>query len=262
MKNILITGAAGSIGYQLANSLSGDSDINLTLLDLKSSYSVKRLKKLKQLCEVIYGDVNDSNLMIKLIHRNDIIIHLASVDPVISNNFPELCSEINEMGTANICRIINNTNNKCFLIYASSVVNDNPNSVYENTNLKNEKYISSKLYKYSILRLEPVLIAKENTMVSIDKNSEVEFVCINDVITLIEDIIKNQARYNKKTLNVSGGQKCITIYSEHIKKLKSINKFKYKAKNKFGYPSIIINKEEFYQHESLEDYYKKCGMKE
>ena len=48
MRDVLITGGIGKIGFDLVNQLL-DTKCNITLLDLESKTSVKKIQKIKQI---------------------------------------------------------------------------------------------------------------------------------------------------------------------------------------------------------------------
>jgi len=80
MKNILITGGAGFIGYELTKSLVSQG-FNVTVLDnlSKKIHSNKdKYNSLKDISNFIIGDVNSKKDWQKAILEQDAIIHLAS----------------------------------------------------------------------------------------------------------------------------------------------------------------------------------------
>ena len=71
MRDILITGGAGKIGYDLVLKLL-DTRYSVTVLDLESKESKKKLEKIKDKIKIVYGDVEDKNLITDLVKKNDV----------------------------------------------------------------------------------------------------------------------------------------------------------------------------------------------
>ena len=265
MKNILITGGAGSIGINLIESLLESNLYNITVVDLKSIKATKKFKKIKDKIEIIYGDISDEFLMNKLIRKNDIVIHLASVTPPLANKYYELCEYINLCGTKKICDAINNVNNKCKLIYISSIIPKDISDIddnYTKTNIKIEDYIEKNVTNYTLIRMQPLLVPKKNICINTTLNDKIQFINMKSIVNLLNEIIKNYKKYNNKTIDAHGGKKFITTYFNHISELKKISKLKYhRDQSRHGYRTNVINKMESYNKGSLEEYYKECGKK-
>ena len=85
MKKVLVTGAAGSIGVQVIKYLLAEGKYEITALDLRNKNVIKRLKQFRKRINILYGDVNDSVLIDALVKDQDIVIHLASALPPLSN---------------------------------------------------------------------------------------------------------------------------------------------------------------------------------
>ena len=81
---------------------------------------IKRLKQFRKRINILYGDVNDSVLIDALVKDQDIVIHLASSLPPLSNMKKGLADIIDYKGTENIIRAISYYNPKCHLFYAST----------------------------------------------------------------------------------------------------------------------------------------------
>ena len=265
MKNILITGGAGKIGLSLIEQLVKNKNINITVLDLKSTKKIYKLKPYRDKAEIIYGDINDQNLMKSLIKKHDCIIHLASVTPPLANIYDELCEYINLLGTEHICDLIKQYNPSCYLIYASSIIPADNKMIVDNytkTNIKINDYIEKNVQNYTILHIQPVLFPKINVNINCGINDEVQFINIKSLINFFTKLIENSKNYNKKNIDICGNQKMIINYSDFIDRLKKINMLKYhRANNSNGYHTIVNNKDEFYQVGSLNDYFSECGKK-
>ena len=110
-KNILVTGAAGFIGYHLFNRLSqqGDNVIGLDNFDYPCGAEIDCMR----------GDVRDATLIDKLIGEIDVVYHLAAQSDVNRSYIePDLTFKVNVGGTENVLKACKK--HKKRLIFASS----------------------------------------------------------------------------------------------------------------------------------------------
>lgn len=126
-KNILITGAAGFIGYHLALHLKKRGD-NVIGIDNFNSYYTKQLKydraeNLRERdIEVVEGEITDSALLEAVVHKNSIthIVHLAAQAGVrYSIDNPSAYVTANISGFLNILELCRR-HPRIYLTYASS----------------------------------------------------------------------------------------------------------------------------------------------
>ncbi len=116
MKDVLITGGAGKIGFNLVEKLV-ETNCNITVLDLESRDSLKKFVKIKDQVKVVYGDIEDANLVRDLVKRNDIVIDYAGIMPPLADLNETIANSTNFNGTKNIVDAINELNPECAYIY-------------------------------------------------------------------------------------------------------------------------------------------------
>lgn len=185
MRNILITGAAGFIGYHLTKLFLAESDWSIVLLDSINDYYDVNLKpdRLEELgfssedgrhwesansrLTFVYNDLSDKSILDKIIAENEIdyVIHLAAQAGVrYSLENPDSYVQSNLIGFVNLCESIKTCGVKQFVFASSSsvygVVNDvpfnenddtsRPVSLYGATKKANEVIAHSYAHLYNI----------------------------------------------------------------------------------------------------------------
>lgn len=232
MKNILITGAAGTVGKKVIKYLLMEGKYNITAVDLKTSYNKHVLKKYRKRVEIIYADItNDANFE-DAVKKSDFVIHLAGIMPPLADLNENLTYKGDYKGTENIVRILDFFNPNCHLLYASSTtvygkqdsdtvsintkINEESLGAFAKNKLNSENIIKEKLKNYSIYRL-PVILCnpiESNFMFSYKANKRFEVVSDEDVGYMFSRAIDKISELNKKTFNVGGGEACITTGSK------------------------------------------------
>ena len=121
MKNILITGGAGTVGREIVKMLTSNPEYHVTCFDLNTSKNRSILHPLRRKMNLVFGDIRDGNTVNRLVKNQDIIIHLAAIIPPKADQLPDLTYQVNVLGTQNLINTISASPRKPFLIYASSV---------------------------------------------------------------------------------------------------------------------------------------------
>ena len=124
MRNILITGGAGFIGSNLAESFLAKGD-KVTILDNLcrdgSKINLEWLRSKKGNLTVVEGDVRNSSDVEKCIADKDLIFHLAAqVAVTTSVTDPRPDFEINALGTFNVLEAMRKINKEATLLYTST----------------------------------------------------------------------------------------------------------------------------------------------
>lgn len=161
-KNILITGGAGFIGFNLYLKLSKNN--NIYILDFKKKIDKKPFKKN---CKFIFGDISNQNIFDELIKKKivfDYIYHLAAETSTFISEFKKnKCYKTNIMGALNLynfCEKIKPQN----LIFSSSM------AVYgKNSYKKNEEFNCKPISHYGISKLasENIFLKLKNIGVNV-----------------------------------------------------------------------------------------------
>lgn len=235
MKKVLVTGAAGTVGLQVIRFLLSEGKYEITALDLKTKSVYRRLKAFRKRINIVFGDVNDDIIVDALVKDHDIVIHLASVLPPLANIREDLCKEIDYNGTKTIVDSIKSYNPDCYFLYASSTSVYGNQKEYENISIKSEcavdeydyfskykllceKYIKANIKNYSIFRLSYILgdPGLERLIYNVPLNCNMEVLSSEDAAYAFVCAIDFRRKLNKKTFNVSGGEKFRTSYSDYL----------------------------------------------
>lgn len=236
MKNVLVTGAAGSLGMQVVKYLLTEGKYNITMVDLDNTNTKNNFKKYKKRCKTIVGDLNDQNFVDNIVKGHDVIIHLASLYPHYLEFNQELSKDIELNMTENLVRAINYYNSKCKLVFASttSVYGDKLKSYNVNCNIKNyfinnwtrckfksEELIKDKIKDYTIIRL-PLMLGKikEDYMnYQIKRDSIITTITKEDAGYLFVRVLDKKRSCKNKIINASGSDDFIMSYEELIKRI-------------------------------------------
>ena len=219
MKKVLVTGAAGCIGTQVIKYLLAEGKYEITALDLKNKTVFKRLRRFKKRINILYGDIGDRVLIEALVKSHDVIIHLASALPPLSDMKRGLAEIVEYDNTENIIRAISYYNPKCHLMYASTTsmykekenvtvktkIELNDYDYFSLAKLRTEQLIKEKLKNYTIYRIPLVLGYMDDDifMYHVKKNSIVDVVTKEDIAYAFVKGIQNLDKLNKKTFNVT-----------------------------------------------------------
>ena len=219
MKDILITGAAGKIGYELLKTLI-NSKYSITVLELPSQEAKDKLGAVEEKIKIVYGDIEDRNLIFDLIQKNDVVIDFAGIMPPLANLSEKLTTSTNYEGCKNIVDAINSVNKKCVYIYPSFISiygltkskqkklnvhgkTEYPDDFYSVSLIRSEEYIRENVANYIIFRM-PIVLTKFNYYIKhLKLNRIVDFITISDLNKIIIESLENKKMY-KKTFNLSG----------------------------------------------------------
>ena len=219
MKDILITGAAGKVGYELLKELI-NSKYSITALDLPSLEAKEKLDAVSEKIKIVYGDVEDRELLFDLIQKNDVVIDFAGIMPPLANLSESLTNSTNYLGCKNIVDAIKSVNKKCLYIYPSFISifgisktkhkkltvhgkTEYPDDFYSVSLIRSEEYIKKNVQNYIIFRM-PIVLTKFNYYIKhLKLNRVVDFITVKNLNEIIIKSLENKKVYNK-TFNLSG----------------------------------------------------------
>jgi len=261
-QTVLLTGAAGNIGFETLKELLKKSDLyTVRTFDLASKRNRKKLKPFKKEINCFWGDITNYSDILDAVTGCDFIIHTAAIIPPAADKFPELAEKINIGGTENICNAINETNPDIFLLYTSSISvygdrTENPEisifdklqpsvgDFYAHTKIKAEEIIKINLKKFSIFRLSAVMHPKmklDPLFFYMPLNTSLEIITTKDLAFALVKSIEKKEFLNERIFNVGGGKNCRISYKNFLNA-----NFKLFGLKKMNFPKYAFAEKNFH----------------
>ncbi|MEM2109138.1 MAG: NAD(P)-dependent oxidoreductase [Candidatus Odinarchaeota archaeon] len=249
-KNILLTGAAGTVGTPTLIELI-NKNYNIRVLEKplppqrtyqrKLERFNKLIKQYSDKIEVHWGDITDYPTVKNAVKDMDAVIHLAAVIPPLSEENPTLAEKVNINGTENIINAMKETGvNR--LIFTSSVavygdrrrspwikstdpLTSNPPDTYTKTKIQCEKIIESSNLDWTIFRLGAVFIKSFDidfktfqTALTMPLDTYLEWISAEDCAHALVEALNHPELVNGK-YNLGGGAKCRVMFKEFLGRL-------------------------------------------
>jgi nucleoside-diphosphate-sugar epimerase len=231
---ILLTGASGTVGYEVLKQLYQLREkYNITVFGTRSKRSLKSLSPFKDGIEIVYGDISNFNDVKNVCANKDYVIHLAAIIPPLADENPELAHKVNTIGTENLIRNLEQLSPNAFFLYSSSISVygdrlENPmikvgdplipseGDEYAKTKIKAEEIIRSSKLDWSIFRLTAIMgnhkVSK--LMFHMPLETSIEIASPKDTARAFILAIENKFPISKKIFNLGGGESCRTTYKE------------------------------------------------
>ena len=248
MKHILLTGAAGSVGYETLKQLIYKKQYDITVLELPTKKSKKRLKVFENQIHIYYGSINDQQLVEQAIKGIDTVIHLAAIIPPLADTNPELTRKVNFYGTKVLLETLKKENPNGFFIYSSSVsiygdrieqpwikvgdpLSPSEGDYYALTKIETEKLIKEMNIPYTIFRLTGIMghPAIDPLMFHMPLDTKLEIASTIDTGLAFANAVEHEKELSGQIFNLGGGELCRTTYRDfliHMFKIYGLN-FKY-----------------------------------
>lgn len=235
-KKVLLTGASGAVGIEVLKQLFEKRNIyEITVFDVKSADSVKKLAAFEKDVEVIYGDITNENDLIKICSDKEYVIHLAAIIPPLADEKPELSYKVNTLGTKSLILKLEQFSPNVFLLYSSSIsvygdrlinpyikVNDplipSEGDEYARTKIEAEQIVKNCKLDWSIFRLSAIMGGHKISKLMFHQplNTSLEIATAEDTARAFVNAIPKQKQLSKNIFNLGGGESCRTSYSEFL----------------------------------------------
>ncbi len=224
-KRILLTGATGSVGYEVLKQLYENKEgYELHLVARPSKKNKKLLSKFTKQVTVHYGDLTDEKFIHDVCENVDVVLHLGALIPPVADEQPELAYKINTLGSKYLVEGIEMHSPNAFFIYSSSVsvygdrisnpeitVSDplTPSSrdEYAVTKIKAEELIQKSKLNWSIWRLGAIMGGHEvsKLMFHMPLNTPMEIASTEDTGRAFVNAIGKEHLLSKRIFNLGGG---------------------------------------------------------
>ena len=280
---ILLTGAFGNIGTSSIQKLI-ERGHRVRCFDLKTKTNEKVYERFKKEAEVVWGDLSRPNDIANAIHDQEIIVHLAFINPPISEIRSDWAYNINVEGTYNLLNAAKILQKVPRIVFASSAAvffdgiehRSSSQSVsssqltnyhhYVSHKIKCEKLIKTSGLDWVILRFGPILSFKlkeiiNSNIFNIPLDTRIEFLHVRDAALAIANTINHKKIWGR-TLLIGGGSSCQLYFLDYIKRtldVLGVGMFPKEAFDSTPYPTDWMNtteSQEFlrYQQHSFEDF--------
>ena len=233
---ILLTGASGTVGKEVLKQLCKiKNKYEVTVFDIKSSATIKKFNPFKDEINIVYGNINNSNDLIKVCSDKDVVIHLAAIIPPLADEIPELSFQVNALGTENLIRLLELHSPNAFFLYSSSIsvygdrlsnpmitINDklNPSEgdAYAKTKIFAENIIQNCKLDWSIFRLTAIMGGHKISKLMFHQplKTSLEIATPEDTARAFVNAIDKQAQLSKRIFNLGGGENCRMVYDDFL----------------------------------------------
>ena len=235
-KRVLLTGASGTVGLAVLKQLCSTPDkYNVTVFDIKSAKTVRKFKPFKDNIDVVYGNINNEDDLIKVCYDKDVVIHLAAIIPPLADMNPALSYQVNVFGTENLVRLLELHSPDAYFLYSSSIsvygdrlndpfitikdiLNPSKGDEYAKTKILAENSIQNCKLDWSIFRLTAIMGGHKISKLMFHQplNTSLEIASPEDTARAFVNAIDKQAQLSKKIFNLGGGEDCRIIYADFL----------------------------------------------
>lgn len=235
-KNILLTGASGTVGFEALLQLIDKKIYSITVFDKETKQSRLKLLPYKDKVTLIFGDISIAKDLEK-IKDIDYVIHLAAIIPPLADDFPELARKVNLIGTQNLVNQLEKYSSNSFLMYSSSisvygdrlfkpfikvsdVLKPSERDYYATTKIAAEDYIQKSKLDYTIFRLAAIMGNHKISKLMFHQplDTSLEIATPRDTARAFVNGIEKQNELYKRIFNLGGGEKCRASYEDFLQR--------------------------------------------
>lgn len=235
-KNVLLTGASGTVGFEALKQLLDAKLYNVTVFDKKTPQSEGKLLPFKDQVTLIFGDITNPKDLEELVDI-DAVIHLAAIIPPVADDNPELAKRVNIGGTQHLLSQLEQKSPNAFFIYSSSIsvygdrienpyisVDDalipSAGDVYAETKIAAEQSIESSTLDWTIFRLAAIMGNHKMSKLMFHQplHTALEIATPRDTARAFVNAISKQHELSKQIFNLGGGETCRMRYDEFLER--------------------------------------------
>ena len=235
-KKILLTGASGTVGYEVLKQLFAiKNKYEVTVFDIKSRKTIKKFKPFNNEINIVYGNLNNNDDLIKVCYDKDVVIHLAAIIPPLADEKPELSHQVNVLGTENLINLLELHSPNAFFLYSSSIsvygdrlhnpmitiqdtINPSEGDEYAKTKILAENIIQNCKLDWSIFRLTAIMGGHKISKLMFHQplKTSLEIASPEDTARAFANAMDKQEQLSKKIFNLGGGENCRIIYDDFL----------------------------------------------
>ena len=235
-KKILLTGASGTVGLAVLTQLCEIKDkYDVTVFDIKSGKTIKKFSPFKEEINIVYGNINNEDDLLKVCYNKDVVIHLAAVIPPVADDQPALSYQVNVLGTESLIRLLELHSPNAFFLYSSSIsvygdrlnnpmitihdeLNPSEGDEYAKTKILAENIVQNSKLDWSIFRLTAIMGGHKISKLMFHQplKTSLEIASPADTGRAFVNAIDKQAELSKKIFNLGGGESCRILYEDFL----------------------------------------------
>ncbi len=236
-KNILLTGASGTVGFEVLKQLVEKDSYNISVFDKNSKLALEKFKPFENNVNIIYGDITDLKDIEKIPKELDFVIHLAAIIPPLADELPELSRKVNTGGTHNLIEKLEKQSPNVFFMYSSSIsvygdriddpyikVGDplipSSGDAYAETKIASEKLVMESHLDWTIFRLAAIMGNHKMSKLMFHQplNTALEIATPRDTARAFVNSIEKRQQLSKKIFNLGGGESCRISYEHFLER--------------------------------------------
>ncbi|MGV9003378.1 NAD-dependent epimerase/dehydratase family protein [Flavobacterium sp.] len=235
-KNILVTGASGTVGFEVLKQLMALDQYSITAFDKDTTNSRQKLLPFQDKIQLLFGDITNENALNNF-KNIDVVIHLAAVIPPVADDFPELAKSVNLIGTQNLVNHLVKHSPDAFFMYSSSIsvygdritkpfikvgddLQPSEGDYYAKTKIAAEEYIQQSQLDYTIFRLAAIMGNHKISKLMFHQplNTSLEIATPRDTARAFVNGVEKQQALSKRIFNLGGGEKCRASYKDFLER--------------------------------------------
>lgn len=285
-KRVLVTGAGGTVGYEVLKQLVAKDSYDITVFDIETKNSKRKFAPFKSLITIIYGNITNKEAVYKATVYQDVVIHLAAIIPPLADENTVLARKVNVNGTQTLIEALEQNSPEAFLIYSSSIsvygdrvknpfirVGDalmpSSGDEYGKTKIEAENFVKNSNLDWSIFRLAAIMGNHKMSKLMFHQplNTSLEIATPRDTARAFVNAIEKQLQLSKRIFNLGGGENCRTTYQDFLERsfkiygLGAIDFPKYSFADKNFHCGYYADGDELenmvhFRRDSLEDYFE------
>jgi nucleoside-diphosphate-sugar epimerase len=233
-KTILLTGAAGAVGYETLKELVHRERYAIRVLEVRNKRTEKALRPFHAAVDLCWGDLTDQASFETCVNDIDAVIHLAAIIPPLADRQPDLAERVNVQGTQNLIEALQRYAPDAFLLYTSSVsvygdrvknpwitvgdlLQPSEGDYYAATKIRAEQLVRNSNLRWSIFRLTGIMSARQHLdplFFHMPLETSFEIATTRDTGYALAQALDHFDELQGRTFNLGGGEKCRIVYRD------------------------------------------------